>query len=303
MTNGHGHPAQHDDAPELLTTGKALDVVGAVVEGEVVDLPARAQRANHWHAKTVAAQRNMVEYAIRSGKELLAAKAECKHGTWMAWVETEFDGSLSLANKYMKLARNSERVTNLDPDTSLREALHAIDYLAGLEPKNPSGWQKGQPCLWGGGYTSDPMGTVIDLPLRPTPAAMPGPPEDYRPEPWVPKPLSADEWKKSLPTAACNRAIRDADSAVTRLLDAAHRDHQPGDPDADAKTQTRLVARISEWRELLAAIDARLRDLASDTQTAGGGGATATVTAAAVSGLQQPETVAPLPAWNWKTMK
>jgi hypothetical protein len=227
----------------------AFDVVA---EAEVVDetsLPALASAANRWHGEVVNAHRGMIQAAVLSGAALLKAKDLCKHGTFTAWVKTNFDGSHSLANKYMRLARNSERVTNLDPDTSLREALHAIDYLARPpEPQNPSGgWSKGQPCLWGGGSRSDPMGKSILLPLQPnTAAAMP---EQSEQDALAWTAMMANAWKTRL-----RKAADDADRSIGQLVAVAHEKHQPGSPDADAKTQARLALNISKWVDALAAV-------------------------------------------------
>jgi Protein of unknown function (DUF3102) len=66
--------------------------------------------------------------AWRAGNALLAAKAQCKHGTWMDWVKANFAGSQETANVYMRLAK-SQRATNLDPqktEMSIRQGMPAI---------------------------------------------------------------------------------------------------------------------------------------------------------------------------------
>jgi hypothetical protein len=150
-----------------------LDVETQVV---AVDLPTLAAEVKRYHADAQTAQRNMVESAVRSGQALLAAKAQCKaqHKKWMPWVADNFDFSHDLAVKYMRLAKNSERVLILDPNTSLREALHAIDYrlvfsrylddreLAAKQQELAAkhGHVKPEP-------KDEPLADVINLPLPP----------------------------------------------------------------------------------------------------------------------------------------
>jgi hypothetical protein len=88
-------------------------------------LPALATFANNRHAEALAGQQTALVAAWRAGNALLAAKAQVRHGTWMDWVRSNFNGSQASANAYMRLAK-SERAKNLDPRTSLRKALAAI---------------------------------------------------------------------------------------------------------------------------------------------------------------------------------
>lgn len=60
--------------------------------------------------------------AITAGQELNSAKESVGHGRFTEWLNTHWNYSHSLANKYMRIA-NSERVTNLGEATSVREAL------------------------------------------------------------------------------------------------------------------------------------------------------------------------------------
>jgi hypothetical protein len=93
---------------------------------------------NNRHAEAIAGQQTALTAAWRCGNGLLAAKAKVKaqfgHGHWMAWVKANFNGSHDTANAYMKLAK-SERAQNLDPNTSIRQALHAV---CGPDPRTPA---------------------------------------------------------------------------------------------------------------------------------------------------------------------
>lgn len=46
-----------------------------------------------------------IDHAMNAGDLLLEAKAECSHGTWVAWLEDNFNGSVRRAQEYMYLAR------------------------------------------------------------------------------------------------------------------------------------------------------------------------------------------------------
>jgi hypothetical protein len=92
---------------------------------QTADLPELAAEANKYHDRSANAAHNALGYAWHTGMVLLAAKDKCRHGDFMSWVDAHFHGSHDLAVKYMRLAK-SERVLNLDPMTSIREALKAI---------------------------------------------------------------------------------------------------------------------------------------------------------------------------------
>src|SRR5215217_3820103 len=92
-------------------------------------LASLAAEINAEHRACEAAATTALEHAIRCGELLLEAKRRKPHGGWMAWVAANFEGSHDLANKYMRVARNSERVLNLlneGRSISLRGALEEI---------------------------------------------------------------------------------------------------------------------------------------------------------------------------------
>ena len=60
-----------------------------VVEGEIVDgtsLPELASAANRYHAEAESSARSAVEAAWRAGQALTVAKAQCRHGEWLPWL-------------------------------------------------------------------------------------------------------------------------------------------------------------------------------------------------------------------------
>jgi Protein of unknown function (DUF3102) len=237
-----------------------IDNCTDVTEGEVLDLPTLATRANRWHANAGNAHRSMVESAVRAGEALLAAKSLCRHGTWTAWLAANFNASHDTANKYMRCARNSECILNLEPERSLSEALHRISTLWTPPPPAPPPAEP-EPCLWGG--LPNPGAQQVDLPLRPnTPEAQPITPEEQsrvaEPIEWTDaqRERMAAAWKLRL-----HGAVSDVDKAIGRLVAAVHEAHPPGSPDGDAKTQARLAANVSRWVETLtgAIIEAETR--------------------------------------------
>lgn len=67
-----------------------------------------------------------VQKAMDAGRYLLAAKEQCEHGTWAAWIGVNWNYSQESARRYMTIASNSTRVWNLKDARSVREALRMI---------------------------------------------------------------------------------------------------------------------------------------------------------------------------------
>ncbi len=81
--------------------------------------------ANTEHALARQAGEAMVDHAIRAGEALASAKDQMPHGEWLPWLAANFDGSERMAQRYMTVATNPTRVSDL-PEPSLRKALEAI---------------------------------------------------------------------------------------------------------------------------------------------------------------------------------
>ncbi len=84
----------------------------------------RAQAINEKHREVVALGRTAKEIAAEIGEELLAVKAELKHGEFIPWVEQNCAFAYRGAAEYMQVARtkNAERRT-FDACSSIREVL------------------------------------------------------------------------------------------------------------------------------------------------------------------------------------
>jgi hypothetical protein len=67
-----------------------------------------------------------VQKAADCGRYLTAIKEQLEHGEWLPWLGANWDYSPSTAVRYMDIAANSSRVTNLKDASSIREALRMI---------------------------------------------------------------------------------------------------------------------------------------------------------------------------------
>lgn len=107
---------------------------GEIVEAEVLAdglaPPELARIANTEHKLAREAGESMLEHAFRAGEALIAAKARQRHGEWLPWLAANFDGSQGTAKRYMQVASNRSRVSDLD-EPSLRKALKAASGAKG----------------------------------------------------------------------------------------------------------------------------------------------------------------------------
>jgi hypothetical protein len=90
-------------------------------------MPARlavlAERANVEHHAFETTQSAALAHAIAAGTALIEAKSLVRHGEWLDWVAEHCDFTDRTAQRYMQLARNPSRVSDL---SSVREALAAL---------------------------------------------------------------------------------------------------------------------------------------------------------------------------------
>jgi len=75
------------------------------------------------------------------GRKLIEKKEELGHGNWIPWVAANLDFHINTAVLYMRVARNSQRVVNLEDSSSLRHALALCEAepeeIPSTEPANP----------------------------------------------------------------------------------------------------------------------------------------------------------------------
>lgn len=97
------------------------------VDGEIVPSAAElVKTANTYHLKAEEDVRSAMENAWNSGRILLRAKAQVKHGDWLALLKAYFEGSPRKAQRYMALATKYDTRVAFDPSESIRGALAAI---------------------------------------------------------------------------------------------------------------------------------------------------------------------------------
>lgn len=102
------------------------DIDKRIDAGEVAALDALANQANSWQAKVEQHQVSAVEAAWHAGRALLEAKEICGHGKFQPWVEENFSAGYRSAARYMKLAANVTRVSDLESAESINSVLRAI---------------------------------------------------------------------------------------------------------------------------------------------------------------------------------
>jgi hypothetical protein len=87
-------------------------------------LPERAAVIGDYHESARAAGAQAVLYAIMAGFELMAARAQIRHGQWQAWLKAHCPVSQMTAWRYMELAeRRTKQVANLTPVLDLTRQL------------------------------------------------------------------------------------------------------------------------------------------------------------------------------------
>ncbi|WP_431855010.1 DUF3102 domain-containing protein [Azospirillum sp.] len=81
----------------------------------VVDLPFLASEINDAHKQVQYHAKGMLLDAKRAGEALIAAKEQCRHGEFKAWVENNTHVSFRTAQRYMRVYEvSSSKCVNLD---------------------------------------------------------------------------------------------------------------------------------------------------------------------------------------------
>lgn len=105
--------------------------------GQIDRLGALKATANQAHHDAEAQAGKALEYAWRAGQALIAVKEQLDHGKFGEWVDTNFDATRRTAQMYMKLAENTQHVSELDAHESIRGALKAIKGKDGDDKPKP----------------------------------------------------------------------------------------------------------------------------------------------------------------------
>lgn len=94
---------------------------------DVTTLQDLAGTINNEYAAAQSDAHSAVQHAIACGRALIEAKAKCNHGEWKDWLDENVSFSQRHALRYMNLAANWTRVSNLENAASIREALKLLD--------------------------------------------------------------------------------------------------------------------------------------------------------------------------------
>lgn len=99
-----------------------------------INRPATLQQAAHSLNRSRRAvglhQRNALEAAIQCGIYLHYAKTEVKRGEWAAWLERNFEGSQTQAERYMQIARSYSANLSVFKDCGSIDEAHKIARTA-----------------------------------------------------------------------------------------------------------------------------------------------------------------------------
>ena len=69
-----------------------------------------AGEINAEHRAFAGTFRKAVEHGIRAGELLAQAKEQCPHGAWLPWLEANFEGSVRVAQEYMRIYRHRDEI-------------------------------------------------------------------------------------------------------------------------------------------------------------------------------------------------
>ena len=81
------------------------------------------EKVNALHAEIGGHAETMIGKAIEIGELLTTQKAALPHGAWIPWAEANLAFGVKMAQKYMRVAANGERVIHLD---SIRDAVKLL---------------------------------------------------------------------------------------------------------------------------------------------------------------------------------
>lgn len=106
------------------------------MEWQSMDGASRAEKINRLHQVAEGCHKISVQAALAAGLELIKAKEECPHGTWLLWIKQNCRFHRKTADRYMAIANTVLRVTEhqeyIEADIIPAEAIEcAADELDG----------------------------------------------------------------------------------------------------------------------------------------------------------------------------
>jgi hypothetical protein len=96
-----------------------------------------AEEINAEHRAFVGTFRKTVEHGIRAGELLVKAKEQCSHGTWLPWLEENFEGAARTAQEYMRLYNHRDEIRAKTRDSAHLSVSGALKELGA--PERPEG--------------------------------------------------------------------------------------------------------------------------------------------------------------------
>jgi hypothetical protein len=131
-----------------------------------MDLDLYTKKINEEHAKCQDAAKDMFQHGMEAGRFLLEVKEALPHGHFGKWLEENFDGSRSVAAKYMGCFRavNTGMVPMPEGNTSLERVLKAMrEQNAELEPEEPAAPREPEPPASEADYEPEVEGEEYDF--------------------------------------------------------------------------------------------------------------------------------------------
>jgi hypothetical protein len=89
-----------------------------------------AVEINAEHRAFVGAFKKTAEHGIRAGELLATAKEQCPHGTWLPWLEENFEGAPRTAQEYMRLYNHRDAVRAKAQDSAHLSMSGALKEIA-----------------------------------------------------------------------------------------------------------------------------------------------------------------------------
>jgi hypothetical protein len=103
-----------------------------------------ASEINAEHRAFVGSLKKTAEHGIRAGELLSEAKSKCKHGEWLPWLQTNFEGAPRTAQDYMRLYNHRDEIRAKTRDSAHLGISGALKEIAAPKDNRHLGseWEK-----------------------------------------------------------------------------------------------------------------------------------------------------------------
>jgi hypothetical protein len=92
-----------------------------------------AQQINEEHRAFLTTFRKTLQHAIKLGELLTQAKEQCPYGTWLPWLERNFEGAARTAQDYMSLYKGRDKIRANARDSAHLSVSGALKEIAASE--------------------------------------------------------------------------------------------------------------------------------------------------------------------------